>query len=405
MMIFENKKLNNARKISFFGLPLYFLENSGDFRRQKFLGGIVTTERFYTKTSEEKIYKIINIPAFKKTLQNDTCSCYLFNIPVKSFLLSERIYNKYFKNLKIKYDDVYILNSNSGESFLFLAYLCKAVLAKNNSKHPLFAATKKYHIDILKMYLPEANYVYLPDLKIRTQRSIWKTGGHNVFLMFSSNHFDKVKQNIAEKNTGEIHYFKEITNTLGLTEADYQNPSPEISEETTEHAIEKANRHTLNLDNFIIIAPEAKTCSRLPHSLWQKLTAELRQKGFDIFLNITNKENYIQGCKTCALSYSELYALSLKAKAVISLRSGLSEFLLPAGIPNIAIYTSFCDAAGGKNLPAEKTLAAFSMKKLPFVNQGKIIEIKSGDYKNSDEINAVVISNLEQLLLKEESLV
>ena len=57
-------------------------------------------------------------------------------------------------------------------------------------------------------------------------------------------------------------------------------------------------------------------------------------------------QNYnISGCKTVDLDYRELLSLSYSAKAVISLRSGLSEFLLQTNIPNITVYTKFRNRA------------------------------------------------------------
>ena len=60
-----------------------------------------------------------------------------------------------------------------------------------------------------------------------------------------------------------------------------------------------------------------------------------------------------------------------KVKAVISLRSGFSEFLLPTGIPNISVYTKFRKKT--KNaFSVDKGIEGFSMLKIHFVDKNKI---------------------------------
>ena len=92
-----------------------------------------------------------------------------------------------------------------------------------------------------------------------------------------------------------------------------------------------------------------------------------------------------------------------KVKAVISLRSGFSEFLLPTGIPNISVYTKFRKKT--KNaFSVNKGIEGFSMLKIPFVDKNKICEINAELYKNEDELVKQVIDALEIMLDKKECL-
>ena len=93
--------------------------------------------------------------------------------------------------------------------------------------------------------------------------------------------------------------------------------------------------------------------------------------------------------------------LSYKAKAVISLRSGLSEFLLQAQIPNISIYTKF-QRKKEKIFPAEKAIAGFTMTKIPFTDKENIIELNADKFKNENELITEIINSLEILLNKKE---
>ena len=99
----------------------------------------------------------------------------------------------------------------------------------------------------------------------------------------------------------------------------------------------------------------------------------------------------------------EVFFLAQKAKAVISLRSGFSEFLLPTGIPNISVYTKFRKKT--KNaFSVDKGIEGFSMLKIPFVDKNKICEINAELYKNEDELVKQVIDALEIMLDKKECL-
>jgi hypothetical protein len=104
------------------------------------------------------------------------------------------------------------------------------------------------------------------------------------------------------------------------------------------------------------------------------------------------------------LDFAELYCLAQKAKAIISLRSGLSEFVLPTNIPNIAIYTKFRDRNPDVAFSVERGIAGFSMLKMPFINEDKIIEINADKYKTLDELKEVTIKSFESLTNIEENL-
>lgn len=402
LKIFTNKKINNTTRIvSLLGIELYKKEDTEEARTQHFLGNFIYTKRINGK--DLKVYKIMGLPIFLRTIEKDICSYYCFGILINQTHLAKLFFKNNLKRVKEKYDDVYILHSNIGEVYLFFAYLAKSFIKKNQSQHPLFVATQKYHIDILKMYYPEAKYVFIDDLRLKTQSDFWNLPKHRYFILFSDNHFEKVEHDIMNSEIGCVHYLTAILKTLKLTERDFSKPQviPSLkSQEVFSNAVSKMQ---LQLSNFIILAPEAMTCEDLPITFWQKVANELKNKNFDIYLNITKPTNYIVGCKHYNLSIEEVFFLAQKAKAVISLRSGFSEFLLPTGIPNISVYTKFRKRT--KNVfSVDKGIEGFSMLKIPFVNKNKVCEINAELYKNEDELVKQVIDALEMMLNRKECL-
>jgi len=398
--IFSNIKTKQGRCIKLFGCKIYEEFTNEIFRVQKFCGNLVYTKKLRSPVKERKVFKILNMPISERIIADDKIQYNVFNFPIRKINLPDIFYKKYLKNVQYDYDDVYILHANSGEAYLFFAYCVKSVLKKNNSKKPLFIATQDYHVDILKMYLPNANCIYLEDFYTRTKSDKWYVKGHNCYMIFSSNHFHNVEKDAHKKEIGQVHYLSSINKTLEISEKDYTKPIVKISQEVKQTLNAKIKPLNLNLQNFVIIAPEAQTCEELPTSLWKNIVKELQKRGFDIFLNIVDKNSSIEGCKTVFLNYQEAFALAQKAKAVISLRSGFTEFLLPTEIPNITVYTKFRKR---KKLAfsVEKTISAFSMHKFPFINHDLVCELNIDDFDHEEDLLKTIFENFDIMVMRE----
>lgn len=398
--IFSDLRTQKGRCIKLFCFKLFEEFNNETFRLQKFCGGFITTKKIFSPARERKVLKILNIPISERIIANDKLQYKIFNCPIKKINLPDIFYKKYLKDVQYEYDDVYILHANSGETYLFFAYFAKTLLNKNNSQKPLFIATQNYHVDILKMYLPNANVIYLKNFYTKTKSDKWLVNGHNCYMIFSRVHFSNIEKSIYKKEIGQVHYLDSINKTLEISEKDYTKPIVKISQEVKQTLNDKIKPLNLNLQNFVIIAPEAQTCEELPTSLWKNIVKELQKRGFDIFLNIVDKNSSIEGCKTVFLNYQEAFALAQKAKAVISLRSGFTEFLLPTEIPNITVYTKFRKR---KKLAfsVEKTISAFSMHKFPFINHDLVCELNIDDFDHEKDLLKTIFENFDIMVMRE----
>ena len=404
MIFIKNIKGNNERTVYLFNTQVYKYEKISGYRVQNICGKLITTKKFNTANKEEKSVYIANFLLFKRILENNIYNYYLFGILVRKNNLAATFYNRYLKKYKNPYDNVYILNANSGEIFLFFAYLANAFLKKNNSKNPLFIATKKYHTDILKLYFPDAQFMYIPEINLNLKQHYCENNGHKYYVIFTALYLTNFENTLRNNPAGTVHYFGNMCNKLLLNSSDFSTPDYFTSEDIKTSLKNKLDKSNLNTDNFLILAPEALTCKELPHNFWAKLATELHQKGYDIFLNITNSNNFISSCTSFPLSYRELFCLAQKAKAVISLRSGLTEFLIPAKIPNITIYTKF-QRKENKSFSIDKVIAGFTMTKIPFVDKENIKELNIEKFKNENELIEKIITSLEILQNKKETLV
>ncbi|MBQ7286716.1 MAG: hypothetical protein IJW73_03040 [Candidatus Gastranaerophilales bacterium] len=389
--VFKIEANSRLKRAVLLGLEIYSLEDNYTHRIQKILGNSITTLKTKNQEKEEKSVKLFNLNISKRIFENNIYTYYFLNIPYKKRDERKVIYNKIFKNIKNEYDDIYILNSNSGEMFLFFAYLAKNFLEKNSSKNPLFVALDDYHKDIIEIFFPKANYINCNNLKITTTDNSFTYGKNRFFICFSKKHFEKTECAIQSNAS---HYYTEIKDTLGLTNEN--EPTISYEKEVDDNLIKKLNVIKLNLDNFILLAPEAKSCKELPISFWKNLAEKLKEKGYDVYLNIINSNNKINGLKSTKLNLKEIFYLAKKARAIVSLRSGLSEFLLPTKTPNFAIYTPF-RRIKNSSFKVETLINGFSMHKIPFVDNSKIKEFNYEKYQTSDELINEILNNIDIL--------
>lgn len=91
----------------------------------------------------------------------------------------------------------------------------------------------------------------------------------------------------------------------------------------------------------VVIMPYARTAKLLPLSFWEELVRRLKQKGYTVFTNVGGeKEKPVTGTKPLRESLLNTAALCGDFRAVISLRSGLSDLLGFTGVKLVVINTS-----------------------------------------------------------------
>lgn len=387
MKFFGYQRLTDGGEFKFFGLSLY--RHTTDYmtfeRNQKFLCGLISTIR---KNDIGHYHLVKQIKFFGKTIINREENgvdriYYCFNRVIKKIPLIKIFEKNYLKLIDKKYDDVYLLHGNSGEIYLFLTYFLDAYLKKNQSKNPLFIATKKYHIDMIKMICPEIPYVFSKRLGLNLRYDNFKTAGHRFFIVFTNNYFNMVEQKIKSSNIGEYNYFDSISDCLGIEKEDLKMRKIVVTKEYELSMLEKIKKINLNIDKFIFIAPEAVSSSSLDEKFWIDLIQKYHNEGYDVFINITQDDVKYgnNGYKTCDLNFCEAFALAKEAKKIIMLRSGFSELLLQTNVEMDVLYTKFRYRHVFQDMSVEKVLSGFSLYNIPKVKKDLIKEIVYSEKK------------------------
>lgn len=362
---------------------------------QSFLGKLITIQKirdYKTDYRTKEIY-FLNYPILKISDKNNIRKYILFGKIIKKTSYLEEFKKENFKFFDKKYDDIYILKANSGETYLTLTYAIDKFIEHNNSKNPLLVATKKYHIDLIKMICPDIPYVYINNINSKLTGLEFKIDKFRFFLLFDNPYFQNVILEIKQKPLGNAHYLKSIFEKLDITNDGVSMRKMIVPLNDEASMNEKISKTGLNLDKFIFISPEAQSCSLYYETFWCELINRLKEKGYDIFVNlVTNDVNlkYAIDFKSCNLTFSEAFALARRAKRIISLRSGFTEFLIQTNTPNDVLYTKFCHRHFFDDLDVTHTIFGFSLKKFPCINKTKIREFNMFETSPTECINAIL---------------
>ena len=376
MKIFTKEQIGNKTLFKFLGIVYCWKVSNKQNSRyiKQYLGGIRKARRYsYLLCCDMK--QIICLCNFKIiSIKEDGInrSTFLLNYLINKQPLLNIIKKKFLKYIDRKHDHIYVLNANSGEIYLFFKYVFDKFLEKNNSKSPLIITSKKYHLEIVKMLCPEIPCLYLKNYYHNIKGESYNIENFIFYKIFSHEHFLKVEQEARTSNK-KAHYLTAIFETLGLNANKVVPRKMQVIAQSEHAMLEKMNKIKLNLDNFIIISPEARSCELLEDSFWVNLINNLAQQGYDIFVNIVEDCVDLSGAKykSCSLSYSEAYALALRAKKIYSLRSGFTEFLLDTKCPMEVYYTKFRH----NNITAEQIHNEYGLLSLPDINPELIKEV------------------------------
>lgn len=390
MSIFKRGKSTFSRSYKFWGIELYSVttEYKSLNRTQKFLGGFISTLKRsnYSDYHTEKLTKILNFTFLKRIDDGNNSEFFLFGKKIKEISLTDKFKKNCFKYLEKDTDDIYFLHGSSGEIFLFLTFALDAYLKKNGSKHPLFLTCQPYHADLMKIVCPELKCKIVKKQKKLLKDLHCKISNHNVYIIFPHTHYKDLEVKIKNNENNNTHYYKEILNTLKISDNEASQRLINIPDYISQSINNKLEQINLNTDNFILITPEAQSCVLLDNFFWVKIIKKLQNLGYDIFVNKTDNSVDLTGCeyKTCNLSIPELFLLAKQAKKIISLRSGLSEILVQAGVQMDIIYTPFRNRHLFDYLNTYEVLSAFNIAGLPFKKKPYIAELNKENMTYND---------------------
>lgn len=397
MRFFEYKRNKHERSLKILGISVKkeVVNFKTSERIQEFFCGIIKTFKTTTKLGDysKKEIKIFNIPIITRIEENNFKTFYFLGKEIYKISLLKQFKKTYFKYFDKNHDDIYILKANSGETYLTLAYVLDVLIKKNGSKNPLLVATKKYHIDIIKMFCPEIPYIYINKMKYNIIGKSFEIDKFRFHLLYDCTHLGQIEIDICNNEIGKSHYFKSILKAFNITEQELSMRKVKILEDAEKSMLNKVQKTGLNLDKFVFLAPEAYSCELYNEDFWCVLINNLQEKGYDVFVNLIKSDFKLRNAsdfKTCYLSYAEVFALAKRAKKIVSLRSGLTEFLLQTNTLLDVLYTKFCFRYVFNEMDSYHVLSGFGMSQLPFVDKSKVQEFNTFEMSAKECIEKVL---------------
>lgn len=401
MKIFETLKTDSLISFKLFGKVLYEKITEYDFhennlttiRLQTFFGGFLKTKKVNQEFGyySDKQIIFLGVPVFKSVNDGYYINYFCLNKTINKKSLKNEFKKSYFKYIDKKHDDIYILNANSGEIYLFLTYIIDSLIKKNGSKAPLLIATKKYHLDMIKMLCPNISAIYINSFSTEIRFNYFEIDDFKFHLIFKNGYFKQIEFIIKNSPLHACHYFVSMLQEAGISKDDIHFHKAVVPEIVKSIVNDKISLLNLNIEKFIFIAPEAQSCKLLSNKFWINLINNFQDLGYDVFVNLVDNNIDLTGAKykSCYLTYMEAFELACKAKKIVSLRSGFAEFLLQTNVPADVLYTKFKNRHFYNDMSVEQVMSGFALNKLLHINSDALREFKYDINKESELISMI----------------
>lgn len=339
------------------------------------------------KTREREI-RFLNIPIVqygKKEFKNLKES-YFFILPQKGF--KEKILDDVILNGKLKKNETVILTRSSlGEIYILANTLTGSSLYKKE-KISCLISNKEAVKDIFQLFCPQLDVKYLPlqDFYQYLPKNFYKYKNINFIIYCSYNFFNEFYDRIY--NGEKLNFIEALQQEyIGNTQKIFIN-SPNIKNATFKHSIELFSKN-YDLENLIIILPEANSCTPYNLKFWRALIKILQKNNYNVFVNSLTPEKYGLHYKQKFLSILDLYIIATKAKCIIGLRNGLIDILSSIS-NNTHFHVLYTRHPGRNHICITKYINAYSVKYLPNVNINNIYEYNTEEMNEKEIMNHII---------------
>ena len=316
----------------------------------------------------------------------------ILQIPVWKFNWRKKWLKKLQKQIDPKYDDIYIIRHNIGETTIELMLL-KERLKVNKSKKPLLIVWHQKNIGYYEMFVKnkiDIDVKYIKLLQNEIMRVFLQKGmTQEVILKRKHQRFIcSTPDIVTNMNREENSNFYDFIRTSCHVPVNVKPCLPVVSAETRKKTAEIMKKLKLNR-KFVILAPEATSITELSSDFWQDIVMQLLQKGYDVFINAGSSAFPSENVKARLLALEDLFCLTQKAERVIMLGSGLSVFLSLADVPMDIIYTElpYQDVSYSATFVLEK----YSVFHMPVARKKEITEYN---------VDAIPLERIKQTVLQ-----
>lgn len=289
-----------------------------------------------------------------------------------------------------KFSQICLFNSNIGETFLLMLH-AEEFVKKRGLDNCIFVFNNDGKRRLFNRYYPKLDACSLklsPYINDYIKKNEFMYKNIRIYSPFYTTYFKNVEKRICRK--GE-HFYEILKRANKLNQvpnlARILNLPDRPSEKFTEYA------RLLGKD-FILLCPESNSCKTLPTKFWTSLIKLFRKQGYSVYCNSANPAFPRHGAYNFPISLSEIQEMAENAKAIIGLRSGIFDLMMPFGKNFYAIYTPFPRRGFYKFMSSHNVLQGFSLKKLKFDNNKTIHEYDYNLFSSADELQLCIIDSI-----------
>lgn len=310
------------------------------------------------KIGNEKEIRLFNIPLVQYACiqKKDYCKKYYDLFPNRGF--REEIFEKIIR----QYDDkTFLLTRHGmGETYILANIIDKIPEYQNVN----IISNRAYVKDVFSIFSPntKVNYLEIADFHHYFDKEKYRYKGRTFYIYLTPQYFNEMNEKFL--NNEIDNYYANLIEKYSLSETELTFKQPEIDEIFEKELLERLEGK-FNLKNTIIIFPEALSATEYSLMFWRKLILELKNKGYKVYVNSKNGNEYNPGQSKEFFTVKEIFYMVKNCAGVVGLRSGLLETFIQLGKPLHVIYTSH---PFRQNLIPEKYIDTHSLKKLPFEN-------------------------------------
>lgn len=313
---------------------------------------------------------------------------YLCGVPIKMDSFYKKHLRHFVSQIDYKYDDIYILRHNIGETYIELRHLLKRI-KRNGSKNPLVVLNNPKHISMYKMFLPvdiDIKYINLDQAFLHEffRGTAVKVGKRRIFCI--APFIVNTMREIGKKDK-YINFYKYILFSMGLP-LDTKMADPIIHENAIKF-VQYTMKKIKIKKKFIILITGASSLNILPTRFWEKVCSSLQKLGYDIFVN--ERDRKLKGAKYADFNLEECYYLASLSSGIVSMANGLSLFLSSTQKTMNLFYTSH---SRWFNYSANEVKKYYSSHYIPDVNPNIVHEYDMDLEKEEEVIDKVIRSFL-----------
>lgn len=346
--------------------------------KYSWLGGILTLRK---DSLGAQRMRFCGITFYSKRNVNGFRTTRLFWIPIHTKNLKKELLDRILQNIDDKYDDVYIIRHNIGETYVYLTHL-QNWIKKNGSKKPLLLVWQKKDIPLYKMFVNKnITLQYLDisqhDLHSRFTEEFLEYKGKRIFCPTPD-----IFENILEKrkDVPSWTFYTHICKDFAMDAPD-KLVKPVVPQDVR-HSVELKIKEYFKR-SFVIIIPNANSLRQMPVEFWNIIIQKLRTMGYDVFVNNHHTRNdnrtglNLSETVSFDCDLAEMYELCRHSAGVITLASGLAVFLTAAGNKMDLIYTRTNSVSKNAGKSMQDT---YSVYNLPGIDDKKIKEYNAEVY-------------------------